>query len=174
MVSLRQQTTGGSVMKKILLTLIGTLVLLVGCGGNDDLENFTETYNNRADTEEVAELLPEEFGEMEELEDEEWRELYESDKYTITAEYDNDTVIGYSIRIDSSEPFEDKEGEGYRASTLIARTLGLSVSDYASNFERALRNDIHTYSENSYEVRFVNIGWDSSIPTSISISFMQE
>lgn len=161
-------------MKRLLLTLIGTLVLLVGCGGNDELENFTETYNNRADTEDVAELFPEEFGEIETLEDEEWRELYDSDKYSIDARYDNDTIIGYLIMIDSSEPFEDKEGEGYRASTLIARTLGLSVSDYSSNFEQALRNDIHTYSENNYEIRFANIGWDSSISTPISVLFMKE
>lgn len=161
-------------MKRLLLTLIGTLVLLVGCGGNDELENFTETYNNRADTEDVAELLPEEFREIETLEDEEWRELYDSDKYSIDARYDNDTIIGYLIMIDSSEPFEDKEGEGYRASTLIARTLGLSVSDYSSNFEQALRNDTHTYSENNYEIRFANIGWDSSISTPISVLFMKE
>ncbi len=161
-------------MKKKLLMVVTLLFVLAGCGSGNELEEFTETYNERAESEDVSELVIDEFGEIENYEDEQIQELYESDKYEIVAEYDNDKLIGYSIFIDSSEPFENKEGQGYRASTVVARSLDLSVSGYVNNFEKALRTDIHTYTENGYEVRFVNIGGDSSIPTPLTISFRKE
>lgn len=164
-------------MKKALIGAVCVLLVLsclVGCSSSGELEEFAETYNKRASAEDVAELLPEEFGDIEKYEDEEWRRMYESDKYEIVADYDGTKILGYSLTIDSGEPFVNKEGEGYRAGTVIARTLGLSVGEYVKNYEKALKSDSHSYKENGYKVSFTNIGWDSTIPTSIFIHFTKD
>ena len=159
-------------MKRVLGLVVILSLVLVSCSGGGELDQFVETFNQRAGSEGVAELIPDEFGKIEKDDGEVWRELYESEKYSIAANYKTKTSLsGYSISIDSGEPFAEQQGEGYKASLLIARSIGLNVSDYAKNFGKALRTDIHTYSEDGYEVKFVYIGHDSTIPTSILVSF---
>lgn len=150
-------------MKKILILSLVAVLILAGCGSSNELESFAESFNKRAVSEDVPELIPEEFSEMQEDEGEYWRELYESEKYSIDAYYEDGKKLSmYALNISAEEPFDAKEGEGYRAGIMTARALGLSTSDYVKNFEKALQTDRHEYTENGYEIKFIYIGWDSS------------
>ncbi|GAB3801405.1 hypothetical protein [Virgibacillus kimchii] len=157
-------------MKKTLFIIL-IVGFLAACGSNE-LEVFSEEFNRVADTEDLAKIDPDYFGEIQEEDDGfSWRELYESDRYVIEADYEGNNITGYRIMIDSSEPFEEQEGHGYRASISMADALGLSSRDFSSNFSTALRTDEHSYSEGDFEVSFTHIGWDSSIDTSIFVRF---
>lgn len=165
-------------MKKALFLLFVSIFILTGCGSNE-LKQFVDDFNEVIENEDIDELNPDNFGELEESEEDDeefkWRELYESDRYIIEAEYgDGKNLSGYFIHIDPSEPYKELEGKGYRASVSIAKALGLSSSSFSNSFKTALTEDTHSYSENGYEIRFLNIGWDSSIDTGISVTFEEK
>lgn len=161
-------------MKKLLFLLFIGLFLLIGCGSNES-EEFAKKFNEKATNEDIAKLNADDYGEIVEEENFIWRELFESDRYTIDEYFDSKKdVSGYGINIYPSEPFENQEGEGYRASIAIASTLGLNSKDFANNFKTALRKDEHSYSDSGYDINFIYIGWDSSVDTSIIIRFEKQ
>lgn len=162
-------------MKRTIIIFMALLLItLVGCNSNE-LGGFVETFNKRAESENVAELMPDEFGEIEKDDGDMWQEIYESEKYQIEVNYKNkSTISGYSVSIESKELLKGQKSEGYRASALTARALGLDVSGYANNFTKALNTDIHSYTDNGYEVRFINTGYGSSLSLPMYISFNKE
>lgn len=158
-------------MKKVFILLFASMFVLMGCGSSSaELDDFVKDFNKRASSEDVPELIPEDFGEIEEEEGEYWKDLYESDKYEITAYYDDKKkIIGYHLSTDLEEIL--LEGKGYNASLVLAKSLGLSAKDFSKNLGKAMDTDVHTYEENGYEVNIVNLGWDSSVLTSVLIGF---
>lgn len=158
-------------MKKVFILLFTCVLVLMGCGSSDkELNVFVNDFNKRASSEDVPELIPEDFGEIEEEEDEYWKTLYESDKYEITVYYDKKKkIIGYHLSTNLEEIL--LEGKGYNASLALAKSLGISVKDFSKNLGKAMDTDVYTYEENGYEVNIVNLGWDSSVLTSVIIGF---
>lgn len=158
-------------MKKVLFLLFVSFLFLAGCGSGE-LKSFASDFNEVVENEDIDEINPDDFGEIEEEDDFGFQTLYESDRYSIEANYDNDKhLTGYMINIDANDPFEQLEGDGYRASVSTARALGLSPKDFANNFEKALMSDSHSYTEDDYEIRFLNIGYDMSLDMAMLVTF---
>ncbi|WP_152655559.1 hypothetical protein [Oceanobacillus sp. CFH 90083] len=146
-------------MKKILFLWFVMLLFLVGCSSGE-IKSFASDFNEVVKNEGIDVLNPDNFGEIEGGDRNRWQTLYKSEGYTIEANYeDGKKLSGYTVRIESSEPYEQLEGEGYKASVAAARAFGLTPGDFVNNFEieleRKLLDDIHSYSEGNYEVVFV-------------------
>ena len=65
----------------------------MGCSSSSELEDFTKTFNLEADAENVAKLLPSDFGDIDEDEMQWNQKLYVSDKYEISSMYKTHNLI---------------------------------------------------------------------------------
>lgn len=161
-------------MKKILFLLFISFLFLAGCG-TGELKSFASDFNEVVENEDINEINPDDFGEIEEEDDFGIQTLYESDRYSIEANYDDSKKLtGYMINIDANDPFEQLEGDGYKASVSTAKALDLSPRDFANNFEKALMSDHHSYKEDDYEIRFSNIGYDLSVDMGMLVTFEKQ
>ncbi|WP_342505908.1 hypothetical protein [Sporosarcina sp. FSL K6-2383] len=163
-------------MKRLIFVLVMSMLFLVACGV-DELEEFTKEFNQRALKDDVPELVMDEFGdiEIEEVENMGWQQLYESDSYYIDAKYkDGEKLSGYHLVIDKSEPFEEFEGEGYKAGLSIIKTLGLDAGDYVRGYGTALSEGRGLYIENGYKVSFTYPGSSGITSVGMIINFDKE
>src|SRR5699024_1784220 len=119
----------------------------VACG-NNELDAFTDEFNQNARKYDAIELVKDEFGEMEYAKDsyDKWKDedeelaealkesdessrvLFESNEYKISSNYDKDKPTGYSIRVESDTNSIDKTGKGYNAILTLADTLDVDVN----------------------------------------------
>ncbi|MFD1412839.1 hypothetical protein [Oceanobacillus jeddahense] len=146
-------------MKKILFLLFVMLLFLASCNSGE-VKSFASDFNKVVNNEDIDELNPDKFGEIEGENKAKWQTLYESEAYTIEANYeDGKKLSGYTISIESSEPYEQLEGKGYEASIAVAKVLGLDPNEFINHFETELEGkiseDVHSYLEDDYEVVFV-------------------
>lgn len=151
-------------MKKILFILLSS-VLLVGCGKNE-LDTFTEDFNQSARKYDVTELMQNEYGEIETEDGEDWRNLFNSKEYSIDVMHDKNNIVVYYINVKSDQTSIDKTGKGYNAALTLADSLGLDIGELEKGMQAAFNDDFYDYDEGDYNVRIsvINI-----VSTSMSI-----
>lgn len=140
-------------MRKLFILV--SLILLVGCSSNNEINSFTEKYNENAYEFVSVELLnKDEFGELRKEKYGSWKTLQQfKDRYTIEAKYDDGNLTGYYISISGDQPYEDYEGEGYEASQIIVETLGLDRAKFEEAFKSTVAgSEDTTYTDNEYEI----------------------
>lgn len=148
-------------MKRILILLLAT-ILLSACGSNSEHKGFTERYNENAyDYTSVALLDEEQFGEIKEEKYGKWKNLQTRDGYSVEAKYnDDDELTGYYIAIKEGELYYRYEGEGYEASQVLVKTLGLDSEKFTNEFSKVIETDEDdiTYTDNDYEISIFTLG----------------
>ncbi|MCF3942164.1 hypothetical protein [Oceanobacillus alkalisoli] len=140
-------------MKKLIFVLL-IPIFLIGCGVNaKELDSFAEDYNQSARKYDATELVPDEFGEIEEEDGEKWRELFNSKEHTIEALYDGNNVKGYYINVKSDTNSIDKTGKGYNAVLTLADTLGLDIDKLEDGMQTAFNESFHDYEDGEHSIR---------------------
>ncbi|MEK4150033.1 hypothetical protein NST02_23605 [Robertmurraya sp. FSL W8-0741] len=138
-------------MKKIAFILLLS-ILLTGCGQNE-LDTFVDEFNQSARKYDTTELMENEFGKIESEDGEEWRNLFESKEYLIRVYYENNSISGYHINVESDTTSIDKKGKGYNAVLTLADTLGLNISDLEKGMQEGFNKDFYEYEDGDYKVR---------------------
>ncbi|GIN13203.1 hypothetical protein J26TS2_30700 [Shouchella clausii] len=143
-------------MKRVLSLLLLSVFVLSGCGsvsGSSELSAFVDDFNQSARKYDATELIDSEFGEIETEDGESWKNLFESNEYSIDALYDGSDVIGYYINVESDTTSIDKNGKGYNAVLTLADTLGLKTSDLEKGMQEAFNENFYDYEDGDYNVR---------------------
>lgn len=138
-------------MKKVMLLLVALSVILIGCGKNE-LNAFVDDFNQSARKYDATELKESEFGEIEKIDDEEWRNVFESKEYSIDVMEDKKKIVGYFINVKSDKTSIDKNGKGYNAILTLADTLDLNIRDLENGMQTAFNEKFHDYEDEDYEI----------------------
>ncbi len=142
-------------MKKVFFLILISLFVLVGCGESNELEDFADKYNRGASNDGIQKLSVDSFGEIEIEDGRGWQKLQETDGYYIDAKYENgEDLSGYYLVIDEDQPFDEREGDGYRAALSIAKAVEVNAGDFVKEFGKALKEGSHSYVENDYLISF--------------------
>lgn len=159
-------------MKKLLFVFMTMMILLLVACGSDELQEFVDAFNENAKTYDVPELIPEEFGDIEDEEGMTWQQLYESRNYTIDARYkDGKNLFGFHLAIDNNQPYEKLEGVAYHTGITISEALNLNIDKYVKEFETALTTTSHTYTDGDYRIEFFYPGSSSMTSVGMIINF---
>ena len=158
-------------MKRLFL-FIGTLLIFISACGSDDLKAFVSDFNKNADRYNIQLLDKDDFGEIEDEEYMSWRELYDSDDYSIDAKYeDGESLSGYYLVIDRGQPIEEFEGNGFKASLSIAKALGLDHKKFIRELGASFNEGSHSYVDKDYRVSFSYSGEESLTSVGTIINF---